>query len=84
MGTVVFDAHREVVLVVLEPAEHRVRVGRDQPDAPSETAMREVGGGGVGVQRSEGTAATLVGEEAPFGNNAPRSRGRADRRRAPA
>ena len=84
MRTVVFDVHGEVVLVVLEPAEHGVLVGRDEPDAPSETAVREVGGGGVGVQRSEGTAATMVGAEAPFGNNAQRSRGRADRRRAPA
>jgi uncharacterized membrane protein HdeD (DUF308 family) len=80
VGAVVFDAHGEVVLVILEPAEHGLRVGRDEPDAPSETAVGEVGGGGVGVQRSEGIAATMVGDEAPFGNNAPRSRGRADPR----
>ena len=65
-----FDAHGEVVLVVLEPAEHGAGVGRDESDAPSETAMREVGGGGVGVQRSEGIAAPMRCPEAHLGNNA--------------
>ena len=68
--TVVLHLHREVVLVVLQPADHRVGAARDEADAPPVPAVREIREWRVGVQRAEGTAVTIVGDVTLFGNNA--------------
>ena len=60
VGAVVLRRDGEVVLVVLEPAQHGARVVCDEPYAPSVAAVREVGGGGVGVQVIERIAATMA------------------------
>ena len=72
---VVLDAHREVVLVVLEPTDDGVRVVRHDADAPSVATVREVGGRCLRVQDAEGTAATIAATVTPFGNNATLARG---------